>query len=213
MCSGHHAGSTGRAARPRAGHTRYLTFTHTDSPVSRRGPPPGWTPHGCVGAGHHAPPDTVGSTHQASPDDLPQRPRALSDHLRAPGSKRTLSQPVCTRCDEVVRRPMTKSVPLDAPLDGDRHTGALRAQSVAHRDSDFCATVFAAFLAHTPSISSPELSLGREGLNRLSSALSHSELLLITCLPLSLPLKDARNEPWDRKEVFRLPPQRSQDTS
>ena len=142
MCSGHHAGSTGRAARPRAGHTRYLTFTHTDSPVSRRGPPPGWTPHGCVGAGHHAPPDTVGSTHQASPDDLPQRPRALSDHLRAPGSKRTLSLPVRSRCDEVVRRPMTKSVPLDAPLDGDRHTGALRAQSVAHRDSDFCAGCF-----------------------------------------------------------------------
>ena len=36
--------------------------------------------------------------------------------MRGPGSKRTLSQPVCTRCDEVVRRPMTKSVPLEAPL-------------------------------------------------------------------------------------------------
>ena len=86
-------------------------------------------------------------THRESPNDLQQRPHALSDHLRAPGSKRTLSLPVRSRCDEVVRRPMTKSVPLDAPLDGDRHTGALRAQSVAHRDSDFCATVFAAFQA------------------------------------------------------------------
>ena len=64
----------------------------------------------------------VGRTHRESPNDLQQRPHALFDHLRAPGNKRTLLLPVRSRCDEVVRRPMTKSVPLDAPLDGDEHT-------------------------------------------------------------------------------------------
>ena len=33
VCWGDGAGSMGRAARPCARHTRYLTFTHTDSPV------------------------------------------------------------------------------------------------------------------------------------------------------------------------------------
>ena len=36
VCCGDGAGSMGRAARPCACRTRYLTFTHTDSPVSRR---------------------------------------------------------------------------------------------------------------------------------------------------------------------------------
>ena len=147
MCSGHHTGSTGRAARPRASRTGYLTCTQTGSPVSRRGPPPAWTSRRHVEAGHYAPLDTVGSTHRASPNDLPQRPRALSDHMRAPGSRRMECARSRTWCDLVVRRPMTKSVPLDAPLDGDGHTGASRSQSVAHRDSDFCAAKFAAILA------------------------------------------------------------------
>ena len=36
VCCGDGAGSMGRAARPCARRTRYLTFTHTGSPVSRR---------------------------------------------------------------------------------------------------------------------------------------------------------------------------------
>ena len=39
----------------------------------------------CRGVALCAPLDIVGSTHRASPDDLPQRPRALSDHMRSPG--------------------------------------------------------------------------------------------------------------------------------
>jgi hypothetical protein len=35
-CSGHGVGSTERAARPRTRRTRFLTFTHTRSPASRR---------------------------------------------------------------------------------------------------------------------------------------------------------------------------------
>ena len=38
VCSGHGVGSMGRAARPCARRTRYLTFTHERSPASRRRP-------------------------------------------------------------------------------------------------------------------------------------------------------------------------------
>ena len=61
------------------------------------------------GRGIVRPPDTVESTHRTTPDDLQQRPRACSDHVRATGSKRTLSGRVRTRCDEVVRRHMPQS--------------------------------------------------------------------------------------------------------
>ena len=76
----------------------------------------------CVEAGHAAPLDPAWSPHRASPNDLQQRLRALSDQVRPPGSKRIDLQPVRISSNEVVRRPMTKSVSLDAPLDGDEHT-------------------------------------------------------------------------------------------
>ena len=71
--------------------------------------------------------------------------------------------------------------PLDAPLDGDGHNGASSAQSVAHRDSDFCASDFAAILAQTPSISEFVRVRGNGSPRPFSFSLSGIELLLITC--------------------------------
>ena len=78
---------------------------------------------------------------------------------------------------------MTKSVPLDAPLDGDEHTGALTPQSVAHRNAEFCASDFAAILAQTPSISEFVRVWGNGSPHPFSFSLSHTELFLITCGP------------------------------
>ena len=78
---------------------------------------------------------------------------ALSDLVRPPGSKRIDLQPVRISSNEVVYRMVTKSVPLDATLNGDKHTRVLRAQLLPLRGSDFRAAVFAAFPLQTPSIS------------------------------------------------------------
>ena len=119
-------------------------------------------------------------THRASPDGLRERPRALSDQMRCPGSRRMECAHVRTWCDLVIRRPMTKSVPLDAPLDGDGHNGASSAQSVAHRDSDFCASEFVLLiLAQTPSISEFVRVRGNRSPRPFSFSLSGIELLLI----------------------------------
>ena len=73
-----------------------------------------WTARWCDEAGHAAPLGPAWSTHQASPNGLQRRAGATSDLVRPTGSKRIKPGPCRTRCDEVLRRHMAKSVPLDA---------------------------------------------------------------------------------------------------
>ena len=114
VCSGDGAGSAGPAARPCASRTRKLTFTHTGSPRISRRASGSWTARWCDEARHAAPLGAAWSTHQASPNGLQRRAGATSDLVRPTGSKRIKPGPCRTRCDEVLRRYMAKSVPLDA---------------------------------------------------------------------------------------------------
>ena len=73
-----------------------------------------WTARWCDEAWNTAPLGPAWSTHQASPNGLQRRAGATSDLVRPTGSKRIKPGPWRTRCDEVLRRHMAKSVPLDA---------------------------------------------------------------------------------------------------
>ena len=120
--------------------------------------------------------------HSSSEPRLPETAAARA--LRqgeGPWQQAHQSAPARSTCDEVVGRPATKSVPLDAPIDGDEHTGAVRAQSKPLAYTEFCGTELPAILHPSGTISVFRQCFGKTLAGPAFKLLSHTELFHITC--------------------------------